>query len=208
VTAARLAGAYDVGREFIDFTVPGFWESFWAAMTASYAQKSDAKALADVVAGATPVTAAAAPAGVNAAINLILAGVAQVITVGTPAYGVLSPELFAAIASITNQGSFPYLSVSTVDYPVYGPNVSVAGIPVIPGPVGTGKALVAAREAATFHELPGSPIRVEGVYDMARGGVNPGLFGYFATVIHQPKGIALVTQGVVREDQSAGAKGK
>lgn len=193
VTADRLAGAYDVAREFIDFDVPGFWESFWNAMTASYAQKSDTKALADVAAAATPVTAEAPATGVNAAINLILAGVAQVIQYGTPAFGVISPELFAAIASITNAGSFPYLSVGTVSFPVYGPNVTVAGIPVIPGAVGTGKALVAAREAATFYELPGSPIRVEGVYDMARGGVNPGLFGYFATVVHQAQAIALVS---------------
>jgi hypothetical protein len=197
VTADRLAGAYDVAREFIDFDVPGFWESFWAAMTASYAQKSDTKALTDIVAASTAVTAPTAGAEVNAAINLIIAGIGQVIQFGTPAFGVASPELFASIASIVNAGSFPYLNVGTVEFPVYGPSVTVAGIPIVPGAVGTGKVLVSAREAATFHELPGSPIRVDGVYDMAKGGVNPGLFGYFATVIHQPKAIALVSPTVI-----------
>jgi hypothetical protein len=196
VAATRLAAAYDVAREFVDFDVPGWWESFWSALTASYAQKSDAKALADLVAAATPVEGAVAGSGVNQAVSNIIAGITQVSNYGTAAFGILSPELFASIASILNAGSFPYLNVGTVDFPVYGPNVTVAGIPIIPGAVGTGNALVAAREAATFHELPGSPIRVEGVYDMERGGVNPGLFGYFATAVHQPKAIALVSTDV------------
>ena len=207
VTATRLAAAYDVGREFIDFTVPGFWESFWSALTASYAQKSDEKALADVVAGATPLAFVAPPAGVNGVIAGIIQGIVEVSKYGTAAFSIISPELFTSIVNVTQNGQQAYVGVSQVSFPVFGPHITVAGIPVFPGAVGTGKVLVAAREAATFYELPGSPIRVEGVYDMARGGVNPGLFGYFGTFIHQPKGLVLVG-AVAGDEPGTTAKGK
>lgn len=191
-TAQRLAAAYDVAREYVDFDVPGFWESFWNALTASYAKQSDDLALASLVSASTEVAQPAPVAGVNQVVADVIAGVSHVIQYGTPGFAVTSPEQFASVAGIVNAGSFPYLSVGEVQFPVYGPSVTIAGIPVIPGEVGEGATLVAAREAATFYELPGSPIRVEGVYDMARGGVNPGMFGYFATMVHQPNAIALV----------------
>ena len=58
-----------------------------------------------------------------------------------------------------------------------------------------GKVLVGAKEAATSHELAGVPIRVEGL-DMVRGGVQPGVFGYAATVVHNAAALALVSPPV------------
>ena len=58
----------------------------------------------------------------------------------------------------------------------------------------TGKALVGAKDAMTFYELPGSPIRAEAI-DMVNGGVDGGLFGYYTTIVHDADGLALVNKG-------------
>ena len=48
----------------------------------------------------------------------------------------------------------------------------------------------------TFYELPGSPIRVEAI-DMTKGGIDPGVFGYYATMVNQPLAIAKATAATV-----------
>lgn len=196
-TAQRLAGVYDVGREFRDFDVPGFWNSFWNAMTASYARQSDDKALKDAVAGATAVEGTDGDL-----VSSVAAGLVAVSAYGTPAYAVADTALFVNALSVTAQAAPAYLPAGPLSFPIYGPSITIAGIPVVPGNVGAGKVLVGAREAATFRELPGSPIRVEGVFDMARGGEDPGLFGYCATEIHQPLALALVSPSVARASSS------
>jgi hypothetical protein len=55
----------------------------------------------------------------------------------------------------------------------------------------SGVVLAGARQAATFHEL-GAPLRVT-VANVANGGIDAGLFGYVATVVHNPAAIAKVT---------------
>ena len=55
----------------------------------------------------------------------------------------------------------------------------------------SGVVLAGARQAATFHELA-NPLRVT-VANVANGGIDAGLFGYVATVVHNPGAIAKVT---------------
>ena len=44
------------------------------------------------------------------------------------------------------------------------------------------------KAAGTFYELQGAPIRVEAI-DIARGGIDEALFGYWATLLHDARGI-------------------
>jgi hypothetical protein len=70
---------------------------------------------------------------------------------------------------------------------------NTAGFQIIPSSVlDAGTVLVGSREAATSYELPGSPIRVEAL-DMVKGGIDVGLFGYHAVVLHDAGALALVT---------------
>ncbi|MBA4505999.1 hypothetical protein H0H28_11890, partial [Corynebacterium sanguinis] len=62
-----------------------------------------------------------------------------------------------------------------------------------------GTAVVGTKSAATFYELAGSPLRVEAEH-IAHGGRDAALFGYTATLLNKPGGVAMIAIG-----QAAGA---
>lgn len=181
-TAARWAGAHDVDRSFVDFTVPGFWESYWQAMAASYASWSDGKAIAGIKAGATAVV----PDGTGVVAAVVKAALA-VIPHGTPSYCLLGSEAFAGLVE---RDPLAFLSgnvsLTSGDGAVGGlsfrTHASLSAKDVI---VGT-------RNAATWYELGSAPIRVEAV-NIANGGVDTGAFGYGVLGIHAAAGIAKTT---------------
>lgn len=186
--ARRIAGAHRIDRRFTDFSDQGFWEAYLSAMTESYARVSDLDALAGAVAAATTVTPGTVPAGVAKGLAAIVDGALSIIaTENTPTSAVVSPELWRDIVLTGKDEVLGYLSAS------FGlEEGTAAGFRIIPGNVGTGKVLVSAKEARTMYELPGSPIRVEGLVP-SNGAIEPALYGYIADVTHNPKALALVT---------------
>jgi len=54
--------------------------------------------------------------------------------------------------------------------------------------VPAGTIIAGNRKAATFKELGSTPIRVEAI-DMTNGGVDGGVFGYYATLLNNPTAI-------------------
>lgn len=190
VTAARWAGGHDVAREFRDFDVPEFWTAYFAQMGNSYARWSDAKALTDIIAGATAVTAGTVPFGANAATTLIVDGALAVIATeeATPAWALAAPDVYRSLL-LQNRDDI----IATLSLSLGLEEGSLAGFRIIPSTgIAAGKVLVGAREAATFHELPGAPIRTEAL-DMVKGGIDTGFFGYAATVVNKATALALVT---------------
>lgn len=194
VTAQRFAGAHDIAREWRDFPNEAFWASYFEAMRASYSIESDAYALEELVAAATPVTLGTVPAGGSAVLAALVDAALVVNRKGTPSFAFLADDVFreyalldddhilsllsAALPSL-DEGSFGGFSIQPTPY-------DQDGAPVLT----SGQILVGTRRAATFLELPGSPIRVEGL-DIARGGIDPALFGYAAVQVDEPGGIAL-----------------
>lgn len=180
--AERWAGAHDVDRAFVDFTVPGFWESYWAAMAASYSAWSDANAAAGLLAGATAVV----PDGDGVVAALVKAAL-QVIPYGSPTYAILGATAFAELverdplAFLTGN-----ISLSTGDGNVAGLAIRASSA------VGTSQVVVGVRQAATWYELGSAPIRVEGV-NIANGGVDVGAFGYGVVGVHKAQAIAKAT---------------
>ena len=51
---------------------------------------------------------------------------------------------------------------------------------------------VGAREAVTFFELPGTPIQVSAL-DVSHGGEDEALFGYYAIVLNDARGLVKVS---------------
>lgn len=177
--AERWAGAHDVDRAFVDFTVPGFWESYWAAMAASYASWSDANAAAGLLAGATAVV----PDGDGVVAALVKAAL-QVIPYGSPTYAILGATAFA---ELVERDPLAFLagniSLSTGDGNVAGLAIRASSA------IGTSQVVVGVRQAATWYELGSAPIRVEGV-NIANGGVDVGAFGYGVVGVHKAQAIA------------------
>lgn len=189
LTAQRIAGAHDVAREFRDFSNEEFWNAYFKAMTNSYAKVSDAYVFAQIVAAATPVTAGAVPSGANPGFALLIDGALKVIdNGGLPSFAIVAPDVYRNLVLLSDDNKLAFLNASlgleegTIDSFKVVPDSRVAA----------GKAIVGDRNAAAVFELPGSPIRVEGL-DMVKGGIDPGLFGYVAVPVHSASNIVLVS---------------
>lgn len=176
VAVQRLAGAHDVDRAYTDFQVTDFWESYYRAMTDSYAMLSDAACATDLIAAATVVAAPGSGLSTWTPAQTIVEGALAVIAAnGTPTAAIVGTDLYKTLLLTPQQNMIQLLSGGL------GLTQSQAeGFVIVPGPAAlTGKALVLDKGGFVFAELPGSPIRVEAL-NQANGGVDPGVFGYFA----------------------------
>jgi hypothetical protein len=99
----------------------------------------------------------------------------------------VNPTLWRNIALTGNKDVLGYLDAS-----LGLESGSLDGFTLIPGAVAANKVLVGAKEAFSFYELPGVPIRVEGI-DPHHGAVDPALFGYYATIVNNSAALQLVT---------------
>lgn len=176
-TASRLAGAHDLDRKFRDFGDDEFFQAYYEAMTLSYAMLSDQAARDFVIASATAGTAvtggllpsiAKVAARLNAAIND--AGVDYVLVNDQDKIGLLSVTASSVPAFLED-----FVGIQPGQF---------IGTPSVPA----GTVIVGNKNAGQFLELPGVPIRAE-VVDMVNGGVDGGVFGYYATVLNMPTAI-------------------
>jgi len=185
ISASRWAGAHDWAREFRDFGRTDVIESALRLMTESYAKVTDDAALAGLIAGATDVVAGSATTQV--AWNRIMDGIEAVISTATPTFAIVAQDLYRELVMTTSNDSLAYLNAS-----LGLESGTAAGFQIIPSAdLEDGNVLVGAREAATHYELGGSPIRVE-AEAISVGGFDIGLFGYSATHVGTPAGLALV----------------
>lgn len=191
ITAQRIAGAHDIDRKFRDFPNEEFWRAYYAAMTESYARQSDAMALTELKTAATSVTAGANPNNFAQGIVNVVDGALSILneTDTLPTAAVVAPDLWRDIILTPKDNALAYLNaaLSLEDGTITNAFKIVPSAALEPG-----ETLVIAKSAATVHELAGSPIRVEAL-DVARGGIDTGLFGYQAVNIHSAGGLALVT---------------
>ncbi|MBN9612569.1 MAG: hypothetical protein J0H64_03750, partial [Actinobacteria bacterium] len=187
-TAKRVAGGHKLDRRFIDFGDSGVYASYFAQMTESYSRHTDNKVLTLANAGASTVTPGTVPSGIAKGLAAVVDGALAVIaSENTPRFAVVSPELWRDILLTERNEVLGYLSAS-----LGLEDGDLGGFRLLPGSVGTGKVLVGAKEAATVYELPGVPIRVEGI-DPHHGAIDPALFGYYAFIINNAAALASVT---------------
>jgi HK97 family phage prohead protease len=197
-TAQRLAGGWDIDRKFRDFGDTEFWTAFYAAQTESYARKSDRKAAAAIVAsaidvtGTAPVTGYTRPEGFGTV--AASADVLRAVAFGT-AYLEDTPlvEQGPDYVLMNTQDWLSLLDLTNLDLPAF---LNLMG--VAPGSfqrsnrVPQGSVVMGTRRALEWYELPGAaPIRVEAL-DVARGGIDSAVFGYWGTLHVRPGGIISV----------------
>lgn len=190
VAAQRIAGAHDIDRAILDFGNAEFWQGYNNAMTESYAKVSDAYVLAQAVAAATAVVAGAIPAGVATALAYIVDGALAILnaTDTMPDFAVVSTDLWRSLMLTRSEDTLAYLSAA-----LGLEDGSAASFAIKPSAaIDAGTVLVGCKAAATVHELGGeAPIRVDAV-DMAKGGVDKGVFGYVAVNVHDADGLVKV----------------
>lgn len=176
VEADRLAGAHDIDRKFRDFGDTAFFESYYAAMTESYAYLSDGAALADLQSAATAYTAGAGDTEWQTILAMAMSVQDAKHTGAT--FALVGKNVATGLAGTTAQNAPAFLDlIGGLPTIRYSPLLDDDGI------------LVGIKAGATFYELPGVPIRVEAV-DMVNGGIDAGVFGYYATNVHSPDAFA------------------
>lgn len=175
VDAERIAGGHDIDRKFIDFNDDEFIASYFRAMAESYARLSDEKAAEFVIASATDGGTAAD------LLEAVAIGVDKVRldTRTNASYVLVNPADRRDLMLGTTASEVPaFLNMMGID----------PGNWVATEFVDAGHAIVGAKPAATFYELGGSPIRVQAEH-LANGGRDAALFGYYATLLHDARGI-------------------
>jgi hypothetical protein len=189
VDAERLAGAHDIDRKFRDFGDTEFFDAYYRALTESYAIQSDAACLAFIEDSATQVAPGQVETTGNVAAAAIVDAALAVLDKGAPSFAVVSSQLYRALLLTPRDQLLELLSMS-----LGLEDGSMAGFSVVGSTTLTpGSAIVGVSNAVTWHELGGgAPIRVEAI-DMVEGGVDAGVFGYYAVLLNDAAGLAQVT---------------
>lgn len=191
VTAARLAGAHDIDRAEVDFGNTEFIASYYRAMTESYAVKSDRKARAALVAAGNANVSATAATGLWDALLVARMDLTEYedddFMAGEPDFYMVNPADLRAVLGTTAQNAPAYLGDLGISVDKLMPTAAVPAKSVIAG----------VKNAQTFYELGTdsvdnpTPIRVEAI-NIANGGVDGGVFGYWANLRHHDKGTVRV----------------
>lgn len=185
----RMAGGHDIDRKFVDFNDTDFLAAYLEALAQSYAIKTDTAAVDWLESVATVVTPGEVPTGISEGAAAIVDGALALLAANVnPTFAVVAPDAWRDILLTPQEKVLELLSQT------FGlDGGEVAGFSIVPhGAMTAGTVVVGARQAAQFSELPGVPIRVSAI-DVANGGVDEALFGYYATVLHHEAGLAKVT---------------
>jgi len=211
-TAQRIAGGWDLDRIYVDFN-SGFVEAFLQAATLDYRAKTASYFLDGHAAITGPPAIPAAEGIMDDATDL--GPQADLLT----ALGALSSFLVGNGAHMNFLGMAgdvfgEFLAIKATDVPWWLQNqgtvdlsgsTSVAGITVGVDPGLAPGAMVAGDKAAVSLWETG-PINVQAV-NVPNGGVDLGLFGYWAQQVHDNDGVAkaqvTVTAGTAQSEQQS-----
>lgn len=180
--AERIAGGHKIDRKYIDFADSEFINSYLREMTGSYLIKSDQKAATFVIAEAAKKTELVQPDLLRAA-GRARQEIKNTLRVEPTTYLVNPNDLFDLL-NVTIMDQPQYLQLIGVDPAKFIDHQDV--------PAGT--VIAYHQNAFLWGELPGSPIRVNAL-DVARGGSDEALFGYWAALVQDERGIARATFG-------------
>jgi hypothetical protein len=197
-TAQRIAGGWDLDRIYVDFST-GFVEAFQAAAVRDYRRKSQGYFVNGHPAITGPPAVAAAEGFLADATDLgaspdLLTAIQSVVTFLT---GNGANVSFLAMATDAYQDFF---AVTSSEAPWWLSGQSsinlngtseVAGTTIVVEPsLPAGTVLGGDRDAVSLYET--GPINVTAV-NLPNGGIDLGLFGYWAQLVHDDDGLAKTT---------------
>ncbi|MHC9045816.1 phage major capsid protein [Microbacterium saperdae] len=192
--AQRIAGGHKLDRRYIDFNDQGVIASYFDKMTEDVSRKTDAKALAAILAASTTTTPGSVPAGIAKGLAAIVDGALAVLdTENDPGYALVDNALWREIVLTGKDDVLAFLTMS-----LGLEEGGLAGFSIRPATIGTAanagkEVVVGAKEAITFFELGGeAPIRVEGI-DPHHGAIDPAVFAYWATITSNAAAVRRVT---------------
>ena len=180
--ATRFAGGHDLAIEYYHFGQTDVIDAYAEAMIDSYAELSDAYALVELTAGATPYTPDAGNTVNKGLLDVVDGALAVVAGGGTPSYSIVAPDVYKNIYAAPKEDSLEFFNASLG---LEGGTAS-QGFAIVPdGRLAPGAIIVGDKGGATAWELPEVPIRVE-ANDLVLGGVDNAFFGYIGVGVTNP----------------------
>lgn len=193
--AQRYAMAHDIARELQDLRVFGdtnFFEMYFQAGVEDYKKWADNKVITALQTNADSLVADN-PAGedIGPAMSALVDGASALIARNvTPTFALVGADYFKQIGKTTNKDTLGYLSASLG---LRNEDGSLDGFSLVPSnDIAGTDVYVGAGQAITVRELPGSPLRADAL-DIARGGIDHGLFGYLGVQVNKPDALLHVT---------------
>jgi len=187
--ASRIAGAHDVDRAFIDLGDGSFVSSYFRYQAENYAVLTESQVATWLLAEATAIVGTA---------DTVLGALDQLApyfaTLGGGArisFVAISSDLWSELVGIPNQEA-PWLFGGSAN--LIGGTATVGGISMFLEPTLPANTILAGdRRSATFYEWKNPPLAIQ-AQNIPNGGVDLGVFGYFASIVNNPA--ALVTTGL------------
>ena len=183
--AKRLAAGWDFDRAYYDFNDTEFIKEFFEAAREDYAMKTDdraAKAVVEYATNESELEAKAQPDLLHAAAHARQL-IKRVARVEASTYLVNPDDMFAL------------LDITTMDMPEFLKLLGVEPEKFVSSPLAPAGSVIAyAKQAVRWYELGNTPIRVNAQH-ISHGGVDEALFGYWDTMLVNPRGIVSVPIG-------------
>lgn len=188
VDAERWAMGHDIDRAVVDFGLTDWFAGYARLGATDYSRYSEARAIAELIAQGTTVEAGNPGDALPVLGQIVDGSLAIMAGENVPSFAAVSLSKWRELALASGDQVKTALAWSLgLD------EGQVDGFKIIPhAGVSAGNVLVGAGEAASFFELPGSPIRTTAL-DQIRAGVDEAMFGYFATLVTNATAFQLVT---------------
>lgn len=187
--AQRLAGAHDVDRVFIDLGDAELLRAYFIYQTQSYQQQTEAKFAAALASEATTLPGGAPTSPVKA----IVAAVTYLSKLGaTPSAVAVGSDIWGALLEIEDNKK-PWLFGGAASL-VEG-SATVGGVKLsLNHGLAAGQILAGDKLAAAYHEWKNPPLSLTAV-NIANGGVDLGVFGYWGAIVQDPTALVTTTIG-------------
>lgn len=178
VEAERWAMGHDIDRAVVDFGLTDWFAGYARLGATDYSRYSEARCIAELIAQGTTVEAGNPGSALPVLGQIVDGALAIMAGENVPSFAAVSLSKWRELALASGDEVKTALAWSL------GLEAGqVDGFKIIPhAGVTAGNVLVGAGEAASFFELPGSPIRTTAL-DQIRAGVDEAMFGYFATLV-------------------------
>ncbi len=181
--AQRLAGGWDIDRAFVDLGDGAMVREILEMAVVDYKEKANAKARDAILAGGTAVTST------GMALDDILIDISgRAVSIGARIdYVAIAADVWATFAGLSKD-AVPWWLSSGDGVALGSASGAIGSVKVFVDPALTSGQWVAGDKRATTWWSKEPPIRVQAV-DLPKGGIDAGVFGYYAVKVNEPRAI-------------------
>ena len=182
-TAQRLAGGWDIDRAYVDLGDGTMVREILEMAVVDYKTKTNAAARSAMIAAATSLTTTG-----QALDDVLITLSGSAVAIGARIdFVAIAPDIWAGFAGLAKD-QVPWWLSAGDGVSLGSASGSVGGLKVFVDPDLTAGQWVAGDKRATTWWSKEPPVRVQAV-DLPRGGIDAGVFGYYAIKVNEPRAL-------------------